>query len=291
MSNSRTSCWWIAFILAGYCLFIDLSAAAPLRLAITDLEGQEQLQREFGSFRKLLSKHCGIEFQFFSVPNRTAAIEAMRAGKLEFAIAGPAEYVIFAQRVGVQLVAAFERPDYHCVIVTLAESQIDSLEMLKGKNIAFGSIGSTSKHLAPFALLKQSGLDSRKDFRARHLSVELGWRTLLRKQVNAFATTNDKYDLLRIRDRNKVSAPPKVIAKSSMLPGDVFVASNQVSPEIVSTLKQALSEHEDALVAAMLQGDDNQKYLGMKVNTKINDADYDSVREMYGLIGYQQFAK
>ena len=41
-------------------MFASISwAEKPIRIAITDLEGLEQLQREFGAFRDLLSKKTG----------------------------------------------------------------------------------------------------------------------------------------------------------------------------------------------------------------------------------------
>ena len=59
-------------------------AGKPIRMAITDLEGLEQLQREFGSFRDLLSKKTGLTIKFFPVASRTAAVEGMRSKKIDF---------------------------------------------------------------------------------------------------------------------------------------------------------------------------------------------------------------
>ena len=68
-------------------MFASISwAGKPIRMAITDLEGLEQLQREFGAFRDLLSKKTGLAIKFFPVASRTAAVEAMRSKKIDFAI-------------------------------------------------------------------------------------------------------------------------------------------------------------------------------------------------------------
>ena len=103
-----------------------------LRMVVTDLEGLEQLQREFGAFRDLLSEKLGMKVEFYPVPNRTAGVEAVRSEKADVILTGPAEYVVFRAMTGARLVAGFSRPDYYCSIVTLADSGINSIKDLKG---------------------------------------------------------------------------------------------------------------------------------------------------------------
>jgi len=50
-------------------------------------------------------------------------------------------------------------------------------------------------------------------------------------------------------------------------------------------------KHSDELVSAILTGDDNQKYAGMKFISAVKDSDYDYVRSMYSTAGYPQFDK
>jgi hypothetical protein len=45
-------------------------AAETVRLAVTDLEGMEELQREFGVFKEKLGSLTGYDFEFFPVNNR-----------------------------------------------------------------------------------------------------------------------------------------------------------------------------------------------------------------------------
>jgi phosphonate transport system substrate-binding protein len=50
-------------------------------------------------------------------------------------------------------------------------------------------------------------------------------------------------------------------------------------------------EHSAELVAAILAGDENQKYQGMQFVGNVDDHDYDYVRAMYRSIGRPQFAE
>jgi phosphonate transport system substrate-binding protein len=277
--------------LIGILLAPARAGDAPLRLAICDLEGLEQLQREFGAFRDLLCAKSGLSIDFFPVPNRTAAVEAMRSEKIDFALTGPAEYIVFQNRTGAKPVVAFARPDYFADIIVLAESGIDSVHDLKGKKVALGDIGSTSKHLAPLQLLRDAGLDPLKDVERVHTSIKLGWEALKRGDVAAFATTNDKYLSLREKEKELPPGAFKVIARGRDLPNDILVVRPGIDAATVEKLRQAITSNSDTLVAAILKGEDNQKFRGMKFLLSVRDSDYDYIREMYRTAGYPQFSK
>ena len=55
------------------------SAADAIKIAVTDIEGLEALQSEFGPFEAALEKSTGLDIELFPVGNRTAAVEAHRS--------------------------------------------------------------------------------------------------------------------------------------------------------------------------------------------------------------------
>ena len=167
-----------------------------VRLAVTDVEGIEQLQIEFGAFRDLLEDKTDLEFEFFPVTSRTAAVEALAHGKVDLVLTGPAEYVMFQSRTPVEPVIALVRADYYSVVAVLKQSSITELAHLRDKKVALGSIGSTSKHLAPLAMISEAGIDPVDEIEAIHVPIRTGWEMLQRGQVDAFATTSDKFALL-----------------------------------------------------------------------------------------------
>lgn len=81
-------------------------------MAVTDLVGLEELQREFGPFKAELEKATGYRIEFLPVTNRTAALEALRFKKVDFVLAGPAEYVVMEKRAQADVVVGLYRPDY-----------------------------------------------------------------------------------------------------------------------------------------------------------------------------------
>jgi len=283
--------WVLSLIIAVGMTPVSAAAKAQKqRIAVTDIEGLEMLQREFGAFRDVLSQKLGKEIEFYPVPNRTAAVEAVKSKNVDFVLTGPAEYVVFKKLTNAEPVIGFSRPDYFCSMVVLADSGINSIEDLKGKKIAIGGVGSTSKHLAPMQILADNGLAPLEDVKIVHTSVDLGWQALKRGDVAAWGMTTDKFIKLRSRDKDLQPGAFKVIARGPDLPNDVLLAAKHVDSQTIEAVKTVFTKYSDELVAAILKGEDNKKYAGMKFIPSVKDTDYNYVRSMYQTIGYPKFA-
>jgi phosphonate transport system substrate-binding protein len=261
-----------------------------LRFAVTEIEGLEMLQREFGAFKDVLSEKLGVPVDFFPVPNRTAAVEAVKSRKVDFVLTGPAEYIVFKTLTGAEPVIGFSRPDYYCSVIVKADSGINNIAGLKGKKVAIGAVGSTSKHLAPMQILADNGLDPMKDVQVLHTSVDLGWQALKRDNVAAWGMTTDKFIKLRAKDTEFEPGAYKVIARGPDLPNDVLLAAKHVDKKTVEQVRNVFEKYSKELVAAILVGSDNKKYTGMKFIPSVKDEDYNYVRSMYKTIGYEKFA-
>lgn len=266
------------------------AANQKLRLAVTDVEGLEMLQREFGEFKNVLSAKLGMDVEFYPVPNRTAAVEAVKSENVDLVLTGPAEYVVFKKLTNTEPVVGFSRPDYFCSVVVLADSGINNVAELKSKKVAIGGVGSTSKHLAPMQIMADNGLDPLKDVKVLHTSVDLGWQALKRGDVAAWGMTTDKFVKLRGKDKELAPGAFKVIARGPDLPNDVLLAAKHVDPALQAKIRKVFTENSDELVKAILTGADNKKYTGMKFIPTVKDEDYNYVRSMYQTIGYPKFA-
>jgi phosphonate transport system substrate-binding protein len=283
------------FIVTALTLFYALvyscgeTRGQELRFAVTDIVGLEELQTEYGVFQKLLSEISGVPLRFFPVTNRTAAVESVKSQKIDLVLTGPAEYVIFRSRTNAYPVVGFSRPDYFSALITMADSGITSVKELKGRKVAFGDVGSTSKHLGPMQLLKDGGLDPLKDVQARHVSTNVGWEALKRGDVAAFGMTYSNYLSLRDKDEQEPGAF-RVVARGPDLPNDLVLAGSHVDKKLLDRIKTAFQSRPRGLIAAILTGKDTQKYKGMRFITRIEDHDYDTVRSMYLTIGHKQFA-
>jgi phosphonate transport system substrate-binding protein len=268
--------------------------ADTLKMAITDLVGMEELQREFGPFKAELEKVSGHQIEFLPVTNRTAALEALRFKKVDFVLAGPAEYVVMKKRAKADVVVGLYRPDYFSMIVVKADSPYFSVKSLKGKHIGLGSVGSTSRHLGPMQVLADAGVRPMKDMKVTHSNVKVIWEALKKGDVDAVGIGRSDYDSLLAKEAEHGGLQRnafRVLARSPDLPNDLLMAGAHVSPKVVAGMRQAIGQNSDALIESILKGADHVKrYKGMRFLTNIGDNDYDVVRAMFGTAGFPEYS-
>ena len=251
------------------------AAAEPIRFAVTDVEGLEMLQREYGPFAEVLREASGMEVQLFPVTSRTAAAEAIRAKKVDFVLTGPAEYVVMRKLTQAYPVVGFSRPDYFSAIVVMADSGINAPADLKGETVAFSDVGSTSGHLGPMQLLADYGLDPRNEVKPLHVHRNVGHEALKRGDIAGLGVNYRSWtDKVRAKDPDLEPGAFKIIARGPDLPNDVLVASPHVDKAIVAKVRDVFDAKSDDLVAAILEGEENQKYKGMKFLSGVQDKDY-----------------
>ena len=263
-------------------------AQDTIRLAITDVDGLESLQREFGPFKAAFEKVSGLKVEFFPVSGRTAAVEAMAAKQVDFVLTGPAEYIVFQARTKATPVVTWQRPDYNSYVVTTEASGIKALTELKGKKVSFHEIGSTSRHLGPGYLMQKAGLTYAKDYEPLFVKVNVGIEAMQRGDIAAIGVNGT--DLARFKEKMP-DVKLVVLAKSESLPDDVLIASPDVAAATVAKVRDAFANNFETLFAAVTSTDANRKYVGGKFIADVKDSDYEIIRQMYRSVGIESFSK
>lgn len=267
---------------------IAASAETKIRFAVTDIDGLESLQREYGPFKEAFEKASGLKIDLFPVSGRTAAVEAMAADQVDFVLTGPAEYVVFNARLKAEPVVVWTRPNYKSSLVVLDDSPVKSLADLKGKKVSFGEIGSTSQHLGPATILADAGLSYGKDYEAVFLKVNVAAEALLKGDIAAIGM--NQTHLARVRK----AFPDKAfrsLGDGVELPNDLILASPKVKPAVREAFRKAFAEQGDAIHAAVVTTKENKKFEGGKFLASVSDKDYDIVRRMYVNIGIKEFTQ
>ncbi|PSL42402.1 phosphonate transport system substrate-binding protein [Salsuginibacillus halophilus] len=276
----------------GSAIEQDASAAAEtadgqedwpetIRFAVTGIDGMEELQRRYEEFQDVIEEHTGVDFEFFALSNRTVASTAMEADQVDMVLSGPSEYAqTKGAAPGVEPLAAIERDAYHSVFVVHEDSEFEELEDLRGESIAMKEAGSTSGHIGPSAILIDEGLDDDIEVEllgdARIEAFKSGETTALADGVRA-------YD--RIVEEDGEDAY-RIIHEGPPLPQDPFVASPELPESFKETFTEILHEHEDEILDAILDHEENDKYDGAKI-VDIEDEDYDLMRETYDTLGIE----
>ncbi|MEG5034440.1 PhnD/SsuA/transferrin family substrate-binding protein [Microcoleus sp. AT3-D2] len=264
--------------------FSNLAVSEPetLEFAVTDVQGAEDLQQNYQTFRTVLGEVLEKKIELFPVDNYIEAAVALQSGQLKLALTGPSEYVIMRARTNAVPIIAITRPDYHSLILVRANSEIKSPAQLKGKTIAMWKIGATGGHLGAIKILLEAGLNPQSDFKTSMLG-EKGLQALKTDQVDALAIGVNRYkDLLKTDGLSTNDF--RIIATGQPLPSDLFVASSNLPNTLVENIRDRLVENQDKLIEAILVGKDNDKYQGAKL-VAANDTDYNMIREVYKAIG------
>jgi len=286
----------LAVVFVAMALFglqAGTAEAKSIKLAVTDLVGMEELQREFGAFTKVLTDATGYDIEFLPVTNRTAAVEALRFKKVDFVLTGPAEYVVIKKRTNANIVVGFSRPDYFAVLISRADSPYTLAKHLKGQKVAMGSVGSTSKHLGPIQAMADGGLNPLNDVEVINTKMPVAWEALKRGDVAAVGMNHLKFMKYRKKEMEKSGMQPgafRVIGRGPDLPNDVLMAGTHVDGDVVETMRKAFVEKSDELIKAILLGEDNSKYKGMAFLDTVKDKDYNYVRTMYATAGYPEYS-
>jgi phosphonate transport system substrate-binding protein len=273
-----------------------VAQAETVKLAVTDLVGLEELQREFGAFRDTLSEASGYDIEFLPVTSRTAAVEALRFKQVDFVLTGPAEYVVMQNRADAKVVVGFSRPDYFALIIALAESGFTSVNELVGERVAMGSVGSTSRHLGPIQVLADGGISPLNDLDIVHTKVPILWESLKRGDAAAVGMNHTEFRRLRQQEMEKGGLQPgafRVIARGRDLPNDLLMAGSHVDQQVIDRMRDAFVNNSDELINAIVNGGgtDVDKYTGMRFINNIKDSDYNYVRSMYSTIGYPEYSE
>lgn len=259
-----------------------VSEPETIEFAVTDVQGAEDLQQNYQTFRTVLGEVLEKKIELFPVDNYIEAAVALQSGQLKLALTGPSEYVIMRARTNAVPIIAITRPDYHSIILVRANSEIKSPAQLKGKTIAMWKIGATGGHLSPIKILLDAGLNPQSDFKISMLERK-GLQALKKDQVDALAIGVNRYkDLLKTDGLSTNDF--RIIATGQPLPSDLFVASSNLPNTLVEKIRDRLVENQDKLIEAILVGKANDKYQGAKL-VAANDSDYNMIREVYKAIG------
>ncbi len=254
---------------------------STLRMAVTDLQGLEELQREFGAFTNELEKATGSKIELYPVSDRSAAAAALAGDKVDLVFTGPAEYVVLRSRAKVDPVIAIRRPGYRSCIYVDKDSPAQSLADLKGKTVGMSDIGSTSGHLGPSQLFVDAGMNPQEDLKvatvgdAVHAALERG-------DLDAVGVgCHDRDEYIEGKE-----AEYRTLKEGPPLPPDVIVSAPTVSAAARKEIHDAFQANWQVLLPAMLEGKDNAKYEDAEL-VSLNDQDYDVVRSMYTAIGIE----
>ena len=215
-----------------------------LVFAYTPVEDPAVYRDVWAGFLDHMRQVTGKRIQFFAVDSNAAQLEAMRAGRLHVAgfNTGSVPFAVnFAGFVPFTMMAAADGSyGYEMEIIVPASSSIQSVEQLKGKQVAFTSPTSNSGFKAPSALLKsefnmEKDQDYSSTFSGSHENSILG---VYNNDYTAASVANSVLSRMTARgvvDRSQL----RTIYKSQTFPTTAYGYVYNLEPQLAEKIKQA----------------------------------------------------
>ncbi len=215
-----------------------------LIFAYTPVEDPAVYAEAWADFLTHLQEVTGKTVQFFPVQSNAAQIEAMRAGRLHIAGFNTGSNPLAVACAGFRPFAMMAAKDgsfgYEMEIITYPGSGIESIEDLKGKQLAFTSETSNSGFKAPSALLQAeynlvAGTDFEPVFSGKHDNSILG---VANKDYPAAAIANSVKS--RMIERDVVQADQfTILYTSQTFPTTGYGVAHNLTPELQEKIKEA----------------------------------------------------
>lgn len=222
------------------------SAENPLRMMFVPSGDTQVILKGGQEIGQLLQKDTGLHFKTSVATSYAAVIEAMGAGKVDVGWLATFSYVLAHDKYGVELLLVVQRfgsPFYRGQIMVRADSGIQDLAGLKGKQFAFVDPASTSGHLYPKVLLLSQGFDpehffKKSVFAGSHNAVVL---SIYKGEVDGGAAYDGSRSAVA-KSFPDVFDKVKVIAYTKEIPNDTVSVRKELPENLKLKIREGLKK-------------------------------------------------
>jgi phosphonate transport system substrate-binding protein len=263
----------------------DGSDITVLKMGLIPASDAEEMLRNYQPVVEYLEEELGIDVELTVTTDYTAAIEAMRYKHIDMAWFGPFSYVLAVEVAGAEAIVngvkeSSGKATYKSVIVTRADSGIETLEDVIGRTFAFVDPASTSGNLIPRKMLLENNIDPDNDFSTvyyagTHNAVQLA---IANGNVDAGASSDNVYQ--RMVDEGELDPETSIIIfESEPIPGSPIVVRGDLPEELKNAIQQALINMDEQTIHQV------DGWGGIERYQAVSDSDYDVIRETAEILG------
>lgn len=276
-----------ALSLSGVAQAQECKNPTALRFSMIPTEETTQELSLYEPLVNQLSEATGKKIEFYLPTSYASVVEAMLGGFVDIGMHGPYSYVIAQEEdPDLRVVATYakhkghfqeEGPGYKAVLVTRADSGINSIEDLKGTIIGLTDPASTSGNLLPRVSFTKVIDSELEDYFSRVVytgSHDLSAVAVLEEQVDAAFVATHRLDNVIDRGLAKME-DYTVLWSSPVIPQDPFVVNGKLCKEIIDQVQNAF--------LTLTENEQGRKYLENVKASKfvaITDAEYDIIRDL-----------
>ena len=231
-------------------------AYAPNESTTESADARNGLARDLGEF-------LGCEVEEIQASDYNAIIEALRTGSADMAYMGSQALALGVERTGLEPIVMKaedgdpEKAVYHSVFITNASNEdINSIQDVKGRTMAFVDPDSTSGNLIPTAEIIQAFPDDGLNSDMLHTngdffeavsfsgSHQAGLQAIVKGDVDV-APISDQILASEIANGNAAESDVKIIHESAAIPAEAMVVAEHVDQETRDKLAEFLTGYEN----------------------------------------------
>ncbi len=247
-----------------------------------------------------LSEVLGCEVEEIQASDYNAIIEALRTGKADMAYMGPLAIALGVERAGIEPIAMKaedgdpEKAIYHSILVTnSANSDINSIEDIKGKTIAFVDPDSTSGNLVPTAEIIKAFPDDNLNSDMLHTngdffeavsfsgSHQAGLQAVIKGDVDV-VPISDQILASEIANGNATEDDVKIIHESDAIPAEAMVIASSVDDNTKQVLKDFLTSYDNEEYFTEVIKKEGARFVDCDMS------DYESIIELNNIINGEE---
>ncbi|RDI41918.1 phosphate/phosphite/phosphonate ABC transporter substrate-binding protein [Falsibacillus pallidus] len=261
-----------------------------LNVQFVPSQSAETLEAKAKPLEKLLSDKLGIPVHVSVSTDYNTVVEAMGSKKVDVGFLPPTTYVLAheqgvadvllqAQRFGVNDEDGTPTKDlvdfYKSMVIVKKDSDIKSIEDLKGKKMGWQNVTSSAGYVWPAVEMKKAGLDPQKDVQGVTLKGhDTAVLAVLNGDVDAAATFQDARNIVK-KDAPDVFDKTRVLFFTKPIPNDTI----SVRPDLTKEWKDKIA---DAFISLGKDEKGHQiisEIYSHEGYTKSKDSNFDIVRE------------
>tara|TARA_E500000331_G_scaffold171396_1_gene165791 strand:- start:2241 stop:3122 length:882 start_codon:yes stop_codon:yes gene_type:complete len=276
----------INLVLLSFIYATNIAKAKNINLNMVFVPASEKGdENDYITLIKILEKLTGFSIKPIKVTDYNAAVEAMRAGRVQIAWYGGKTYIQAAKLAHAEAFAAGIRKGekdatYFTYFVVRSDSRLKVLNDVRGKILSMNNIGSTSGDLIPQVELSKIGLFTRnkKHFKkvfyaGSHDACLLG---VINGHSDVCGMSSRNFDV-RLADGTFKRSQVRIIHTSTPVPPPPLAYSKKLPQSVRDAIKNAtLEAHKHGKIGGY--GGEMQRYVEVK------DSDYDLLRDIDRLL-------
>jgi phosphonate transport system substrate-binding protein len=245
------------------------SAEDPLRVMLIPADGgtEDGTIADFKPLFNAMTKTTGLHFDLKVGQSYGAVISAMANKQADIAWFGAVSFLEAKKMGGAELLALSVTKGeavYYSGLFVARDSGINSIEDLKGKDVAFGDPSSTSSFVYPMAMIIKSGIDPITDLGSIRMtgSHSNSLKALSEGHVHAAAASFNSFEKA-VKAGAVDPMKFKPLVKSDPIPNPPMAIHPDMSPVMKAKLRLAIHEvhNADGITPEMIRG-----YGGKKVD-------------------------